>query len=356
MFKVKCVACGIEQVGMICPRCGEPLDAECEPIRSDRRGVWKYFDARDPVTLNEGATPLYDLGRFWVKFEGANPTGSFKDRGMTVAMTDARDRGVRVVACASTGNTAASMAAYAARAGMQAIVLVPAGKIAAGKLAQSVAYGARVIQVDGNFDEALAALRRLDGFELLNSVNPARIEGQKTLAFEICDELGGAPDAVAIPVGNGGNIRAIWKGFRQYGRRPRLIAVQAEGSAWLRNGPLDDPQTVATAIRIGKPVNGRFARRAIEESGGEVVVVSDDEILAAQKRLASEFGLFVEPASAAPIAALPKIEGRVVCIATGHGLKDPDVVMRGAEVVRARPGELRGLIEPRRHSLCQGDL
>jgi threonine synthase len=341
MFKVRCVFCDIPASGMVCPRCGEPLDAVSEPVVSNRHGVWKYLAGRDPVTLKEGATPLYDCGRFWVKFEGANPTGSFKDRGMTVAITDARDRGARVVACASTGNTAASMAAYAARAGMEAIVMVPAGKIASGKLAQAVAHGARVIQVEGNFDQALAELRRRrEGFELLNSLNPARIEGQKTLAFEICDELGDAPDAVVLPVGNGGNIRAIWKGFKQYGKRPRMIAVQAEGSAWLVKGPLDNPQTVASAIRIGKPVNGRFARQAIEESAGEVIVVSDEEILAAQRRLASEFGIFVEPASAAPIAALPRIDGRVVCIATGHGLKDPDAV---APV-------------DRRYCLCQADL
>jgi threonine synthase len=331
-----------------CGACGEPLEVVSDGalgagFDSRAPGVWRYREllpplTSPPVSLREGGTPLYDCGPFRVKFEGANPTGSFKDRGMTAALSLARDRGTKLVVCASTGNTAASLAAYAARGGLRSAVLVPEGKIAAGKLAQAVAYGAQVLQVQGNFDQALAALRealrvRRDA-ELLNSVHPVRIEGQKTIAFEICDELGCAPDAIVIPVGNGGHTRAIWKGLKEYRRLgriralPRLIGAQAEGAAWLRDGALENPETVATAIRIGRPVNGRYAREAIAESGGEVVAVSDAEILDAQRRLASSHGIFVEPASAAPVAALSKVRltGTVVCVATGHGLKDPGAV------------------------------
>lgn len=336
MWKLECPFCGVDGEGMTCIRCGEPLDyartGQARP--GPGRGVWRYRKflppVGEPVTLFEGGTPLYDCGDFFVKFEGANPTGSFKDRGMTVGVSAARSRGAKRLVCASTGNTSASLAAYSARAGLSCRVLVPRGKIAAGKLAQAIAYGAEIEEIDGNFDEALARVRREPGGEILNSVNPLRIEGQKTIAFEICEELGRAPDAVVLPVGNGGNLRAIWKGFREWGCRPRLIAAQAEGAAWLAGGPLDHPETVATAIRIGRPVNGRYVRRALEDSGGEAVVVSDREILEAQRRLASRHGIFVEPASAAPIAALARrpLEGLVVCIATGHGLKDPDAPLR----------------------------
>jgi threonine synthase len=340
-WTLDCPFCRVlDAAGQACPECGGPLDARSTGslTRRDGRGVWKYrellpaFDG-EPVTLFEGDTPLIDCGgRFLLKFEGSNPTGSFKDRGMTVAVSMALAAGARRLACASTGNTSASLAAYAARAGIEAAAYLPEGKVAAGKLAQAVACGMRIVPVAGGFDQAFARMGS-DGALWMNSTNPARIEGQKTLAFEICDALGGrAPDAVALPVGNGGNIRAIWKGFREYerlrwiARLPRMIAVQAEGAAWLARGPVEAPETVASAIRIGRGAHERYVRAAVAESGGEVVAVSDAEILAAQGELARRHGVFVEPASAAPVAALSRLrlEGLVVSVATGHGLKDPD--------------------------------
>jgi threonine synthase len=330
-----------------------------------------------PITLFEGNTPLLpaprlgaELGcQLFLKFEGLNPTGSFKDRGMTMAMTVAVASGARAVICASTGNTAASAAAYAARAGLRCFVLIPQGKVAAGKLAGSVAYGAEVIQIEGSFDDALSMVRRVAArapIAIVNSINPHRLEGQKTAAFEICDELGRAPDWLCLPVGNAGNITAYWKGFREYGALgrlpalPHLLGVQAAGAAPLVLGhPVDQPETVATAIRIGRPARGEEALLAADESGGRLIAVSDDEILAMQKRLASE-GVWCEPASAAGAAGLFKEvnEGRmdvrgqsVVCVVTGHGLKDPDsITSRFAppQVIPANLGALEGLLSQAR--------
>jgi threonine synthase len=301
----------------------------------------------DPVvTLMEGSTPLIPAPRLsqrlgietHLKFEGMNPTGSFKDRGMTVAVSRALGQGAEAVACASTGNTAAAAAAYAARAGLRCAVIVPEGKIAKGKLAQAVMHGARVIALRGNFDQALEAVRELVArhpIELVNSINPYRIEGQKTAAFEVCDDLGTAPDALAIPVGNAGNITAWWQGFCEYEQgRPRLHGFQAEGAAPLVGGaPVERPETVASAIRIGNPARWQEAERALEESGGTVAAVSDEQILAAQRMLAAEEGVFCEPASAASVAGVlahPPDGSLLVCVITGHGLKDPDTALAQA--------------------------
>jgi threonine synthase len=327
-------------------------------------------DYTQPVTLLEGNTPLIPLPRLadelgggfelFAKFEGLNPTGSFKDRGMTAAITEAAGRGVKAVICASTGNTAASAAAYAARADMKAIVLIPQGKVAAGKLAGAVAYGAQVLQVEGSFDDALnlvVAITQKHSIALVNSLNPFRLEGQKTAAFEICDTLGCAPDLLCLPVGNAGNITAYWMGFRQYDQRigsglPRLLGVQASGSAPLVLGhPVEHPETVATAIRIGRPARGEQALQAAEESGGMIIAISDDEILAMQRRLASE-GVWVEPASAAGLGGLAsEIQGgrldprgkRIVAVCTGHGLKDPDIITSRFLKPKVLPADLSAL-------------
>ena len=280
----------------------------------------------------------------WLKIEGANPTGSFKDRGMTVAVSAAMSEGAEAVVCASTGNTAASAAAYAARAGLRGAVIVPEGKIATGKLAQALIHGARVVALRGNFDEALRLVRELverNPIALVNSVNPFRIEGQKTGAFEVCDQLGEAPDVLCIPVGNAGNVTAWWKGFGEYGVAPRLHGYQAEGAAPLVNGaPVEQPETVASAIRIGNPARWEEAMDAFTSSRGEVRAVSDDEILAAYSLLGEREGVFCEPASAASVAGLLKYgaEGRVVCVLTGHGLKDPTTALaRATPVVPCEP-------------------
>jgi threonine synthase len=292
------------------------------------------------------------LRELYVKNEGENPTGSFKDRGMTVGVTKAMEFGVKSVICASTGNTSASLAAYAAKAGLQCTVLIPSGKIAYGKLSQAMIYGAKVIQVRGNFDESLDAVLKLSekhrSIYLLNSINPFRIEGQKSLGFEICDQLGQEPpDRIIVPVGNAGNISAIWKGFTEFHELdivktlPKMTGIQAAGSAPIAHAikcgsdtivPVSAPETVATAIRIGAPVSWKKAMNAIRNSGGTAETVTDDEILSAQKLLARVEGLFVEPASASSIAGLIKLvengtidkDERIVCITTGHGLKDPD--------------------------------
>jgi threonine synthase len=323
-----------------------------------------------PITLLEGNTPLLPMPRLaqelgggfelFVKFEGLNPTGSFKDRGMTAAISEAYGRGVKTVICASTGNTAASAAAYAARAGQQAIVLIPQGKVAAGKLAGAVAHGAKVIQVTGSFDDALnlvVELSQKHPIALVNSLNPYRLEGQKTAAFEICDRLDCAPDLLCLPVGNAGNITAYWMGFRQYHQLnhtglPRILGVQAAGAAPLVLGhPVDHPETVATAIRIGRPARGEQALQAAEESGGKIISVSDNEILAMQRRLAGE-GVWVEPASAAGLAGLAAeihaghldLRGqRVVGICTGHGLKDPDIIAKQIATPLVLPPDIRAL-------------
>jgi len=304
------------------------------------------------VTLGEGGTPLVpapELSRrtgadVWLKLEGANPTGSFKDRGMTVAVSAAMTEGAEAVVCASTGNTAASTAAYAARAGLRGAVLVPEGKIATGKLAQALIHGARVVALRGNFDEALKLVRELadrNPIALVNSVNPFRIEGQKTGAFEVCDQLGEAPDVLCVPVGNAGNVTAWWKGFREYEVAPRLHGYQAEGAAPLVHGaPVENPETIASAIRIGNPARWEEAMDAFTASRGEVRAVSDDEILDAYSLLGQREGVFCEPASAASVAGLLKYgaEGRVVCVLTGHGLKDPQTALaRAAPVVPCEP-------------------
>jgi threonine synthase len=310
----------------------------------------------DPVvSLNEGSTPLIPAerlservgARVWLKFDGANPTGSFKDRGMTVAVSRAKGRGAEAIICASTGNTAASAAAYAARAGMRGAVIVPEGKIAIGKLAQALMHGARVIALQGNFDDALRIVRELaekHPIELVNSVNPYRIEGQKTAAFEVIEDLGDAPDALAIPVGNAGNVSAYWRGFRESGTAPVLYGFQAEGAAPLvRGAPVENPETVASAIRIGNPARWEDAMDAFTASRGRVAAVSDEQILDAYRWLAATEGVFCEPASAASVAGilahgLPVAEGSaapetVVCVLTGHGLKDPDTALGKAPAV-----------------------
>lgn len=305
------------------------------------------------ASIGEGETPLIEASRLservgarlFLKFEGMNPTGSFKDRGMTVALSRAVAAGNRACVCASTGNTAASASAYAARAGIKCFVVVPAGKIALGKAVQVLAHGARIIQIEGNFDAALklsrAATEELDSVALVNSVNPDRIEGQKTAAFEVCEALGAPPDALALPVGNAGNITAYWKGFSEWRESghaddaPRMLGFQAEGAAPLVAGhDIESPETVASAIRIGSPASKKGALGAVGESGGLIEAVTDAEILAAQELLAREEGVFCEPASAAGVAGLIKLsregrgpEGTVVAVLTGHGLKDPDVIL-----------------------------
>jgi threonine synthase len=304
------------------------------------------------VTLGEGDTPLVPAPRLsertgcevWLKFEGANPTGSFKDRGMTVAVSAAVQEGAEAVICASTGNTAASAAAYAARAGLRGAVIVPEGKIATGKLAQALMHGARVVALRGNFDQALELVRALvdrHPIALVNSVNEYRIEGQKTGAFEVCDELGEAPDVLCIPVGNAGNITSWWKGFREWGSAPKLNGYQAEGAAPLVHGaPVENPETVASAIRIGNPARWEEAMDAVTASRGEIRAVSDKEILDAYALLGSIEGVFCEPASAAAVAGLLRYgaEGRVVCVLTGHGLKDPTTALsRAGAVIPCEP-------------------
>jgi threonine synthase len=326
-----------------------------------------------PITLGEGSTPLVharSLGRaigipeLHLKVEGLNPTGSFKDRGMVVAVARALEDGARAVICASTGNTAASATAYAAAAGLESIVVLPAGRIARGKLMQALFGGARVVAVEGGFDDALRLVRGLaengapSRAVLVNSVNPHRIAGQQTAAFEIIDDLGGAPDAVALPVGNAGNITAYWKAFNAYRdaglveTRPVMLGFQAAGAAPLVAGhPIAEPETVATAIRIGDPASWHGAIRARDESGGRIEAVSDDEILASWRDLARLEGIFCEPASAAPIAGLKKLVaggaidpgGTIVAVLTGHGLKDPELAARNAPEVMTAEATVEGV-------------
>jgi threonine synthase len=275
----------------------------------------------------------------WLKIEGANPTGSFKDRGMTVGVSAAMAEGASAVVCASTGNTAASAAAYAARAGLRGLVIVPEGKIATGKLAQALMHGARVIALRGNFDAALLIVRELverQPIALVNSVNEYRVEGQKTASFEICDQLGEPPDVLCIPVGNAGNITAYWRGFKEYDAAPVMHGYQAAGAAPLVHGaPVEHPETVASAIRIGNPARWEEAMDAVTSSRGEIRAVTDDEILDAYALLGAREGVFCEPASAASVAGLLKYgaSGRVVCVLTGHGLKDPQTALSQASYV-----------------------
>ena len=334
------------------------------------RGVISRYRQYLPVTektpvvsLNEGSTPLIHVPKLsklvgrgaevYVKYEGLNPTGSFKDRGMTMAISKAVERGAKAVICASTGNTSAAAAAYAARADLACAVLLPAGKIAAGKLLQAFIYGAKVVAIRGNFDDALRLVRELgaDGrFEIVNSINPFRIEGQKTASFEIIEELGGAPDIHILPVGNAGNITAYWKGYCEFfdsgkaAKRPRMTGFQASGSAPIFLGRVvDNPETIATAIRIGNPASWEGASAAIKDSCGCIDIVTDEQILLAQRWLAAEEGIFVEPASAASVAGLMKCfskdrctncpfhnfpdNAKVVLTVTGNGLKDPEAPM-----------------------------
>jgi threonine synthase len=354
------------------------------------RGViarWRPYlpvsDATPVISLNEGNTPLIHspklstrVGRdcqVFIKYEGLNPTGSFKDRGMTMAISKAVERGARAVICASTGNTSAAAAAYASRASITCIVLLPAGKIALGKLAQAFMHGSKVVAIDGNFDDALRLVREIGETEpiaIVNSINPDRIEGQKTASFEVIEVLGDAPDFHILPVGNAGNISAYWKGYREFHalkkstKLPRMIGFQAAGSAPIFYGKvIDKPETIATAIRIGNPASWETANVAIRDSSGAVDIVTDTEILAAQRWLAANEGIFVEPASAASIAGLLRIcdeshsgervlpripEGsRVVCTVTGHGLKDPEVAkdaISGIVTAKAEKSEILRLI------------
>ena len=315
----------------------------------ERYGERLPFAPGDPVvSLDEGSTPLVPApavselagADIWLKLEGTNPTGSFKDRGMTCAVSAAIREGATAVVCASTGNTAASAAAYAARAGVRGAVIVPEGKIATGKLAQALMHGARVVALRGNFDEALAMVRELvdrHPMALVNSLNDFRIEGQKTGAFEVVDQLDGV-DALCIPVGNAGNITSWWKGFSEVGAAPRMLGFQAEGAAPLvRGARVEDPETVASAIRIGNPARWEEAMAAVTDSRGEMLAVSDDEILDAWRLLARREGVFCEPASAAGVAGLLRHGAgdadRVVCVLTGHGLKDPQTALDHAGAV-----------------------
>ena len=336
--------------------------------------------ARTPVvTLNEGNTPLiFSKGlsailgaNVYLKYEGLNPTGSFKDRGMTLAVSKAKEAGARRVICASTGNTSASAAAYAARAGIRCVILIPKGAVALGKLSQSLIHHAQVLAVDGNFDKALQLVREIAAAEpatLVNSVNPFRLEGQKTGAFEICDQLGGqAPDFHSIPVGNAGNITAYWKGYREYfeknriSSKPRMLGFQAQGAAPIvRKRIILEPRTIASAIRIGNPASWKYAEAARDESGGLIETVTDREIVGAYTYLAGKEGIFVEPASAASVAGILKLKrknyfskqgvkkGRratVVCVLTGHGLKDPDRALLTVKKPRVVPARLEAILE-----------
>lgn len=378
---MKCISCGAEypddEIIYTCRQCDSILEVICQPkvskdiFRCRKSTMWKYkeFMPVDPsniVSLDEGGTPFCkcdklgkELGvELYVKVEGSNPTGSFKDRGMSVGITKALELGVDTVGCASTGNTSASLAAYAARAGLKCAVLLPAGKVALGKLAQAMFHGAQVISVRGNFDQALKAITTLalEGqLYLLNSINPYRLEGQKSIGFEIVDELGWkSPDRIILPVGNAGNISAIWKGITEFHEAgfiddlPRMTGIQAERAAPIARAvwegqddivPVENPETVATAIRIGAPVSAIKAIKAIYESDGLAETVSDPEILSAQKLLARTEGIGVEPASAASIAGLKKLVNsgkidkgeQIVCVVTGHVLKDPNVAIDACE-------------------------
>lgn len=342
-------------------------------VLSDHRAWLPVTEKTPALSLGEGSTPLVFAprlsertgARVYLKLEGCNPTGSFKDRGMVVAVAKAAEEGSRTVICASTGNTAASAAAYAAAAGLRCVVVVPAGKIAVGKLAQAMIHGARVLAIDGNFDRALELVRALaerTPIALVNSVNPYRIQGQKTAAVEICRDLGRAPDLHCLPVGNAGNITAYWKGYGECKAAglaaglPRMWGFQAAGAAPIvRGAPVAAPQTIATAIRIGNPASWQGAVAARDESCGLIEAVTDDEILAAYRFLAAGEGVFCEPASAAGVAGLLKLAGQgrvpagavVVCVLTGHGLKDPDAAVLGLEKplqVAAKIGEIERAI------------
>jgi threonine synthase len=396
MYRLRCVNCsaeyGPDEVLYTCRQCGHLLavryDLNGEPVSRDTwnkrpLSVWRYRELLPvripPVTLQEGGTPLYHLKRLgdelglrelYAKHEGMNPSGSFKDRGMTVGVTMAMQLGKKSVACASTGNTSASLAVYAAKAGIPAVVLLPAGKVAVGKVAQALMHGARVISIRGNFDRALEMVHELcisHGLYLLNSVNPYRLEGQKTIGFEALDQLCRVPDRFVLPVGNAGNISAVHKGLlelRELGfidRIPMMTGIQAAGSMPIVRAirdnlpvvvPEEHPETVATAIRIGAPVNAEKALVAIRTTGGTAEAVTDDEILAMQRDLARKEGIGVEPASAASVAGVKKLreqgiidrDEQVVCVVTGHLLKDPDTVIRQCEPPTEIDADLQSLL------------
>ena len=340
------------------------------------REYWDYLPIRKEdciITLLEGNTPLIPSSRIqkealqgirlYFKFEGLNPTGSFKDRGMTVAVSMAKEAGSRAVICASTGNTSASAAAYAARGGMKAYVVIPAGKIALGKLSQAMAHGAQVVQIEGNFDEALQIVREISEVEpvtLVNSLNPYRIEGQKTASFEIIDQLGFVPTYHALPVGNAGNITAYWKGYKEYWERekadalPKMLGFQAEGAAPIVRGKvIEKPETIATAIRIGNPASWKQAVAARDESGGLIDMVSDEQILEAYGMMANQEGIFCEPASAASLAGVMMLHRKgffkkgdtVVLTITGQGLKDPDIAIRVSTKPVSLPAKKEKVLE-----------
>jgi threonine synthase len=388
---IKCISCGEEyslgEIIYTCEKCGSTLEVVCRPevsrdiFECRKSTMWKYkefmpVDENKIVSLEEGGTPFckcQKLGNelgidLYVKVEGSNPTGSFKDRGMSVGITKAVELGVDTVGCASTGNTSASLAAYAARAGKRCVVLLPSGKVALGKLAQAMFHGAEVVSIKGNFDEALetvTALALQGQLYLLNSVNPYRLEGQKSIGFEVVDDLGWkSPDRIILPVGNAGNISAIWKGVTEFHEAgfiddlPMMTGIQAEGAAPIANAvrkgknsieAVANPETVATAIRIGAPVSAQKALRAIYDSNGMAETVTDDEILSAQKLLARTEGIGVEPASAASIAGLLKLVEKgevdrgeqVVCIVTGHLLKDPNTAINAC----VEPVEIEANVE-----------
>ena len=338
------------------PLCAQSLTSPWPGLIETYRPYLPVSEQTPVITLLEGNTPLIpvpaiaaQMGKdiqVYVKYDGLNPTGSFKDRGMTMALSKAKEAGAQAVICASTGNTSAAAAAYARRGGMRAFVIIPDGYVALGKLGQALIYGAEVIAIQGNFDDALKAVRQLSQdypVTLVNSVNPYRLEGQKTAAFEIVDVLGDAPDWLCIPVGNAGNISAYWLGFCQYQelgkskKRPRMMGFQATGAApFLKGQPVPNPETIATAIRIGNPANWDKAWAASRESQGEFHGVTDEEILTAYRLLASEEGIFCEPASAASVAGLLKVKAqvpagaKVVCVLTGNGLKDPDCAVKNS--------------------------
>ncbi|MEM0063979.1 MAG: threonine synthase [Metallosphaera sp.] len=385
---MRCIECGfqseIDQKLITCPRCGGILEISVKLPPSfsfsklKGRGVWRYSEAiagnyRKVITINEGGTPLIKgkVGEVYYKFEGANPTGSFKDRGMTVAISSAVNEGYKIVIAASTGNTAASAAAYSARAGLRIYLVLPKDKVAIGKIAQAVLYGATILEVEGSFDVGMKAVMKLYkdmGIVYpLNSFNPWRLEGQKTIAYEIAEEIR-VPDFVFVPVGNAGNIYAIWKGFTELrdagiiDKVPRMIGVQAEGASPIAKAIVnnldtpqfvENPETIATAIRIGKPVNWRKAMKAIKESQGTAVYVSDSEIVEAQKELARTEGIGAEPASVASFAGYKKAiqEGlvdkssEVVIVLTGHALKDPDSMIKSsAKRILVNPDHLENVI------------
>lgn len=396
MYRLVCVHCGAvyapDQILYNCRSCGHLLAVQydLDTISVDRKtwnqrplSVWRYRELLpvigEPVTLQEGGTPLYHLKKLgkemglphlYAKHEGMNPSGSFKDRGMTVGVSMAIQLGMKSVACASTGNTSASLAVYGARAGIPVVVLLPAGKVAIGKVAQALMHGAKVISIRGNFDRALEMVHELclsEGLYLLNSINPYRLEGQKTIGFEVVDQLGGVPDRFVLPVGNAGNISAVYKGLREFeslgfiDRLPMMTGIQAAGSApvvrAIREGlaivePEMSPETVATAIRIGAPVNAEKALVAIRETGGTAESVTDEEILCMQRDLARKEGIGVEPASAASVAGIRKLaeqgmldrDETIVCVVTGHLLKDPESVIRQCEPPIEIDADLQSLL------------